>query len=317
MVRCGPMGEKIHKTVIFTGYRCNNSCSFCMEADKRDLPVRPTTEIKDEMISARSRGADYLELIGGEMTIRTDFVELVRFGSDLGFSTVMIATNGRMLSYDKLVKEALEAGLNSIVFSIHGHNAEIHDSLTRSPGSFDQLMKGMENVKKISREMGLRVSMGTNSCIVKQNYVNLPELGELIRSFDIENSEFIFVDCNEGGALNDFDGLVPRISDAAPHMRECLDIGKRDRVGHWHVRYVPLCHFPDHLDQISELQEVEKFRTEHIAQDFRNYDVEGSRKEVGRVRTKKCTGCKLHGICEGIWKKYVDIYGDDELNPVK
>ncbi len=308
---------KTHKTVIFAGYRCNNSCSFCMEADKRDLPVRSTTEIKDEMIAARSRGSVYLEMIGGEMTIRPDFIELIKFGSDLGFSTVMIASNGRMFAYEKIARDALSAGLNSVVFSIHGHNAEIHDSLTRSPGSFDQLMKGMENVKTIAQEMGLKVGIGTNSCVVKQNYKNLPELGKLIRSFDIRNSEFIFVDCNEGGAFNDFKGLVPKISDVAPYVRECLDIGKKDRVDHWHIRYVPLCYFPDHLDQISEIQEAETFHTEHIAQDFQNYNVEGSRKEIGRVRTEKCKECRLYDTCEGIWTKYFEVYGDAELKPVK
>ncbi len=308
--------DKIHKTVIFTGYKCNNSCSFCMEADKRELPVRSTGEIKDEMMAARSRGADYLELIGGEMSIRPDFIELIKFGSDLGFSTVMIASNGRMLSYDKLVREVLLAGLNSIVFSIHGHDAKTHDQLTRSPGSFNQLIKGVENVRKIAEELGLRVSMGSNTCIVKPNYKKLPEIGKLILSLGIKNSEFIFVDCNEGGALNNFKELVPKISDIAPYARKCLDMGKVGDIDHWHIRYVPLCHFPDHLNQISELQEVEQFRTEHIAQDFQNYDVEGSRKEIGRLRTDKCKKCRFYGTCEGIWKKYVEIYGDGELKPV-
>jgi MoaA/NifB/PqqE/SkfB family radical SAM enzyme len=309
--------EKTYKAVIFTGYKCNNNCVFCMEADKRDLPVRSTVEIKDEIIAAKMRGVDYLELIGGEMTIRPDFIELIKLASELEFSTVMIATNGRMFSYKEIAEAALRAGLNSIVFSIHGPDDEIHDSLTRVPGSFNQLVRGVENVKEISKKLGLKVSLGTNTCIVKQNYKRLPEIANLIRSFDISNSEFIFVDCNEGGAFSDFNNLVPKISEVAPYARKCLDIGKKANAHHWHIRYVPLCHFRDHLNQISELQEVEKFKTEHIAQDFQNYDVEGSRKIVGRVRPKKCKNCNLYEKCEGIWKKYIEEYGDKELKPIK
>jgi radical SAM protein with 4Fe4S-binding SPASM domain len=99
-------------------------------------------------------------------------------------------------------------------------------------------------------------------------------------------------------------------------VHKCLDIGKRERLPHWHIRYVPLCYFQDYLDQVSELDEVKKFQTEHIAPDFTNLDVESSRAEVGRVKGKQCRQCKLNDVCEGIWRKYVEHYGVDELKPI-
>ena len=150
-------GEKIKKTVIITGYRCNNRCRFCMEANKRDLPVSKTSEIQREMFKARQRGTDYLELIGGEMTIRPDIVRLIKFAKKLGFSKIMMATNGRMYSYSELAEAILKAGLNSLVFSIHGHTSKLHDWLTQVPGSFSQLNKGVRNVRKISKKLGLDI----------------------------------------------------------------------------------------------------------------------------------------------------------------
>ena len=67
----------------------------------------------------------------------------------------MIATNGRMLSYEDFARTILKAGLNSLVFSIHGHTAKLHDSLTRAPGSFKQLNKGVKNVQKKIKEISL------------------------------------------------------------------------------------------------------------------------------------------------------------------
>ncbi len=309
--------KKIKKTVIITGYRCNNRCRFCMEADKRDLPVKTTQEVKKEMLRAYNGGTSYLELIGGEMTIRPDIVKLIKFAKRLGFSTIMMATNGRMYSYKELAEAIIKAGLNSIVFSIHGHTAKLHDWFTQVPGSFVQLKKGVDNIQEVSKRLNLNIHIGSNTTIVKQNYKFLPQIGEYIRSLNIGDSEFIFVDPNEGGAYNNFYEFVPQISKIAGYIHKCLDVGKRDHLKHWHVRYVPLCYFQNYLGQISELQELMTFHTEHVAPDFYNPNVEQSRQTIGRLKTKKCKECKLYDKCEGIWKKYLEQYGDKELKPVK
>lgn len=305
------MSKKIKKTVIFIGYECNNKCIFCINWDKRNIPGRTTSEIKKEMIGARNRGSTYLEMIGGETTIRPDIIELIKFAKQLDFETIMTATNGRMYSYSKFAKEIIKAGVNSLVFSIHGHNAKLHDALTQVPGSFNQLMKGIKNVKKTDLK-----NIGSNTTIVKQNYKDLPKIGKLVYKLGIRNSEFIFVDPSYGGAYKNFGKLVPKISNIAPYVHKCLDIGKKHNIPHWHIRYVPLCYFRDYLDQVSELQEVKTFNTEHLAPDFENRDVEGSRKIVGRLKPKKCKECIFYQKCEGIWKEYVKHYGDKELKPI-
>lgn len=85
---------------------------------------------------------------------------------------------------------------------------------------------------------------------------------------------FIFVDPVSGGAHDNFKELVPKISEAAPYIRECLDIGKNNSAHHWHIRYVPICYFVGYERQISELYEVKHFQTEHLAPDFKNFAVE-------------------------------------------
>jgi MoaA/NifB/PqqE/SkfB family radical SAM enzyme len=304
--------SKIKKTVIITGYQCNNRCRFCIDADKRNLPEKSTKEIIAEMISAKKRGTTYLEIIGGETTIRPDFLKLIKSAEKLGFQTIAMSTNGRMFSYPEFAKAALEAGLTDIIFSIHGKNAKSHDSLTSVPGSFEQLLKGLENLKRLGFK-----NLGSNTTIVRDNYKELPKIGEFLYGQGFRNSEFIFVDPGYGAAFHNFSEFVPPISAAAPYIQKCLDIGKRNHVSHWSVRYVPLCYFTDYLDQVSELREVKIFHSEHLAPDFQNFDVENSRKEVGRAKTEKCLSCKLFDRCEGIWKEYLKHYGGKELKPVK
>jgi len=281
-----------------------------VDKNKRRIKGKSSGEIKHEIVKAKKRGTVYLEFIGGEVTIRKDSIDIFSFASSIGFNTIALVTNGRMLSYEDYAKKLLSAGINHIILSIHGHTKELHDYLTQSKGSFDQLIRGMRNLREMEFD-----NIGSNTTIVKQNYRVLPKIGEFLLENNIRNSEFIFVDPNYGAAKENFHDLVPRISDIAPYVYKCLDLGREKSIPHWHIRYVPLCYFEDYLEQVSELDEVRKFKTEHIAPDFENYEVEESRAIAGRVKPDKCLTCVYYNLCEGIWKEYINKYGDSELKP--
>lgn len=307
-----PPPGKTQKLVLFTGFSCNSHCHFCIDLNKRDLPDKSTRQIVEEMVRAKAAGVEYLEMIGGETTIRRDFIPLVKTAKRLGFKDIVVVTNGRMLAYPEFAKETVAAGVTDLVFSIHGHDAKLHDDLTYAPGSFNDLLKGIENARK----EGLERIFG-NCTVVKQNMAVLPRIAELFLRLKIHHVEFISVDPTYGGAYTNFHGLVPRISEAAPFMREALEVGRKGGTRDFVVRYVPLCHFKDYLDQVSEIREVRTFRTRHWAPDFQNDDVAAGRIAAGRAKTDRCAGCSLYDLCEGPWREYVRRYDDSELTPVK
>lgn len=301
---------KTLRTVIFAGYSCNNNCGFCINRHKRHIPDEDSQTIIRAMAKARGEGSDYLELIGGEPTIRTDFLHLIRTAKKLGFEKIVIATNGRNFSRRPFARAAVAAGLTGIMMSLHGPTARIHDGLTAAPGSFQQLLAGISNLQRLGFP-----HIRANTTVVRQNYRALPALAELYLKLGLEAAELIFVDPSYGGAHSCFAKFVPKISQAAPWMRRCLDIGKAGGNPRWSVRYVPLCHFQSHQDQISEIWERKLFHTVHRAPDFYNADVAGSRTRIARVKPAVCEGCSLHADCEGIWKEYIRVYGDKELCP--
>lgn len=300
------------KIVLFTGYACSNRCVFCIAADKRSLPGRTTEELLTSVYCAKKQGAEILEIIGGEATIRPDFPALVRAAKKLGISQVACATNGRAFSDPALARAVVSAGIDSLIFSIHGPSAAVHDALTAAPGSFAELRRGLLNLKRLGF-----TRIGGNTTVVKGNMRSLPGLARLYIGLGIKTVEYIFVDPNHGGARNDFYRLTPRISAAAPYMRRALRLGLASGFDQWKVRYVPLCHFKGYEEQISEMNELALFRTEHWAPDFKNTDAAGSRREVGRRRTAACKGCARRDDCEGLWVEYLDRYGDGELKPIK
>lgn len=307
-----PPPGKTQKLVLFTGFSCSSHCHFCIDLNKRDLPDKSTRQIVEEMVSAKAAGVEYLEMIGGETTIRRDFIPLVRTAKKIGFKDIVVVTNGRMFAYPDFAQETVAAGVTDLVFSIHGHNAKLHDEMTYVPGAFDELMRGIDNV----RAAGLERIFG-NCTVVKQNMAHLPDIARVFLGKKIHHVEFIFVDPTYGGAYTNFHGLVPRISEAAPFMREALRVGREGGTTDFVARYVPLCHFSDDLGQISEIREVATFRTRHWAPDFKNDDVGAGRVAAGRSKTERCAGCSLYDRCEGIWNEYLKRYDDSELSPVK
>ena len=143
--------KKKNKKFIFVEeitYRCNNNCKFCyIDPQKRDLML-DVNQIKEDLKNARSRSIHRVVFTGGEPTIHPNLIEIVAYAKNCGFDKIHIISNGRRFADDNFARRIIKAGANIIVFSLHGHNAEVHDSITRGKGSFNQLCEGIDNVKK-------------------------------------------------------------------------------------------------------------------------------------------------------------------------
>lgn len=301
--------NKMKKVAIITGYRCNNNCRFCYDANKRDYPSLTTDQTKQRLTEARNRGCDYIDFLGGEFTIRKDALELIRFAKELGYKVIALTTNGRVLSYSDIAEKFIEAGLTDIIYSIHGHTPELHDFQTRVSGSFKQLVKGIKN----TQELG--IPFFANITLTKLNYKHLPQIAQFLVDLGCVNAEFIYVDPT-GAAYNDFNDIVPTVKEIASYIRQCLDIGMKNRIPHWHVRYYPMCYLFGYEDYISEAHDPFE-NVEHFGPEFENYDVESSRRSIARVKSLRCVSCKYVNRCEGIWKVYAEKRGLEELVPVK
>ncbi len=304
------------KTVIFVWYACNNWCRFCIDLNKRHIN-RTTEQILIDIYNAKKKWTDILEIIWWEVTIRKDFFEIMKFIKSLKFKHVYLVTNGNKLANWDFAKRFYEMNvINSIVFSIHWHTSQLHDKLVRTPWSFKKLIEGIKNWQKLWFD---KRKIWTNTAIEKWNYKYLVEIWKLIKELKCYgSSEFIFADPNVGWVHDNFEKLMPRISEAAPYMRKLLDWWNKNGMI-YRVRYVPLCYFVDYIEtnNISELQEIKIYsKVVHSAPDFKNEDVVEWRKNVGRIKPEKCKKCKLYNICEGIWVTYYKKLWDQELMPI-
>ena len=301
----------IKEANIVASYKCNQNCIFCCEGDQNRQKEKTTKEIKEDLIRAKKNNVQRVLFMGGEPSVRPDIIELVRYSKNLGFEEIFLITNGRMFSYEKFTKEIIEAGMNHILFSIEGHNSELHDKLTRTPGSFNQLIKGIRNVKNYGK-----VVVGTNTVITKINYKYLPEIANKITELltpPWDYFEFIFVN-PFGNAQKYFEEVVPRLKDIAPYIQKALEIGLRNGIKVT-AESMPFCYLKNYEKYTTELQMSEE--RSKITPNQEITDLNKSRKEECKVKGEQCKKCRFDPICEGLWKWYGERFGCGELIPIQ
>ncbi|MFA6988472.1 MAG: radical SAM protein, partial [Candidatus Gastranaerophilaceae bacterium] len=192
---------------IKVGFYCNNQCKFCVQGRKRDyLPAKDRYEVIKSLKESYDKGKREVVFTGGEPCLHPEFLLLVKSAYDFGFEIIQIQTNGRMFAYKDFCKKLINAGANQFSPSLHGPRAEIHDLLTEAPGSFEQTVQGIKNLKKLNQHIL------TNSVITSTNYKAIPDLATLLVDLDVNQFQFAFVHIL-GSADKNKDWIVPRKSE--------------------------------------------------------------------------------------------------------
>jgi len=288
------------------GFSCNNRCRFCVQGDKRlRLADLDTAELRIRLADARAH-ADNIVFTGGEVTLRADLLELVAHAKELGFGTIQIQTNGRMLAYRKNCEELIAAGANEFSPALHGHTAELHDYLTRAKGSFAQTSRGIRNLKNLGQPVI------TNSVITRSNYRHLPALARLLLRLDVDQYQLAFVH-PLGSALESFHSVVPRLTLVAQYVAEALDLGIHNRRVVM-TEAIPPCFLPGRERYIAEriMPETRVYDAKVVVESYTQY-----RLTEGKAKGPRCPDCAWNDQCEGPWREYPDHYGWDEFVPVK
>ncbi len=293
------------------GFSCNNRCVFCIQGDKRFRePDLPFDEIRRRLEKGRKDGADSVVFTGGEPTFRPEMLlDLVKHAKNLGYDLIQIQSNGRMFSYIDYCKKLIDRGANEFSPAIHGSRAKIHDDLTKAPGSWEQTVKGIRNLK------GLDQYVMTNSVVVKSNFKDIPSLARLLVDLGVNQFQFAFVHINEIIAVDGklIDEVVPRISEAAPYIRKGVRTGIDAGVKVM-TEAVPYCFMKGYESNIAEriIPEAHVFDGKLEIEDYTKY-----RWDKGKARGPRCEECTHFGVCEGPWREYPEIFGWDEFIPVK
>jgi MoaA/NifB/PqqE/SkfB family radical SAM enzyme len=112
-----------------------------------------TQEIKNILDQLAEAGVFFLVFSGGEVFMRRDFLELVEYARKLLFN-VKVKTNGVMI-HEAEAQRLRELGVEQVQLSVYSHRPEVHDAITKLPGS----LKRTVNTIRFLKSQGLKVTL--------------------------------------------------------------------------------------------------------------------------------------------------------------
>lgn len=294
---------------IKIGFQCNNHCRFCIQGDKRNKFPNKTAEEVKNILKKEKNNCDNVLFTGGEPTIQKNLVDYVKYAKDLGYKHIQIQSNGRLFFYKSYCIELIKAGVDIFNPAIHGSCSEIHDYLTRSPGSFKQTLKGIENLKSLNQEILI------NTVITKANYRDLPNIARMITFLKPAGFQFAFMHIPNTIQNNQelIKKIVPRYCQIDDYLKEGLRITTKAGI-ETKTEAIPYCFMKGYEKHIAENEapDANVYDANKIIKNFNKV-----RKTQGKAKGPNCQRCKYDEICEGPWRDYPEIFGWEEFKPIK
>lgn len=125
-------------------YACNLSCVHCLSSSGRRDPRELSTEQCKALIDEFQRmQVFYVNIGGGEPTVRSDFWELVDYATAHQVG-VKFSTNGVRIT-PEAARRLAASDYMDVQVSLDGADAEVNDAV-RGPGSYDMAIRALENL---------------------------------------------------------------------------------------------------------------------------------------------------------------------------
>ena len=264
---------------IFLGNQCSNNCLHCTY--KLEEPSLP--DLASITSALASDIKDGIELAGGEPTLRKDLSEIIHKCREHGYRRIKLITNGRSLSDIYFLENLLKAGCQLFEIKLWGSHQSLHDQLTRSPGSFFDTIRGMENMLSLPQEKFICVRIQ----VCQENCADLENIVATALSFGINRIIIARAD------------LRLEIHTVLPHIHNAVNISILNRI--WIITEgFPFC--------------VMRGIEHHIGEIYTGWQDTGGTD----IRHQDfCVECLFNELCPGVADMYISSFGSREFSPVR
>jgi AdoMet-dependent heme synthase len=133
-------------------YRCNERCVHCY-LDHDDHGELTTAECLAVMKELASAGTLFLTFSGGEIFLRPDLYEILAEARRLHFD-VSLKTNALLVTEERAARMR-EFGVRRVQISVYSDVPEVHDAITKVPGSLQRTLAAIP----LLLEQGLQVKL--------------------------------------------------------------------------------------------------------------------------------------------------------------
>ena len=316
-MRYTPPMEPDRQVEIQLGHMCNNRCVFCVSGQRtamREAFPLPEAPILAKLDEARAKGHEKLTLLGGEPTLQPTFFKVLQHAVSLGFSEIVIFTNGVKTANAEFVDRILATGGPfHFRISIQGATREAHELTTRKHGSFLRILRTLENLH--AREQRISINM----CVVRSNYESVDAFPELCTRFGVEQLHLDMMRPLDAGdrTEEELKNSMPDYTEMVPALTRMIQ-GFRTLAPAFDVNIgnLPYCVAPELLPYIHHDGEstatIAIDGDDTLSEPWDKYLV----KRRDKLEHEGCTSCLLSSRCSGFFETYARFYGMGALAPL-
>ena len=159
--------------------QCNSNCIMCPDSDTvRNTKENPDIKKLIEQVRCIPSDTNHITITGGEPGIlKEDLITLLKECKvNLSDTEFLLLSNGRIFANTDFVNKVKENIPNKIriAIPIYADNEKLHDSITRSKGSFEQALEGIK--KLLNRNIPVEIRI----VVLKKNYKELENIANFI-----------------------------------------------------------------------------------------------------------------------------------------
>jgi len=285
--------------------RCNQQCIICSNPPQENkLTLEKACELVDTLIED---GIEGINFSGGEPTIWEPLPGLIKYATENNVAC-RITTNAQKTSDKGFLEELLEAGLRQIHISIYSHKKDVQDHISQNPGSLDNIISTLENLKS-HRE----VYVSVNIAIFKQNVDHLAQtVNFIINNFPyVEHFSFNNLDPNTT-RVREHPEVIPRLNDMELPLFKAFNL--IDKTGRtFRISRVPLCYMAgfEHCSMETRKIVKQEGRSTFFLDERGKYEQTGFQHQHGEC----CKSCFVKEICAGLYRMN-EFYFEEELYPL-
>ncbi len=275
---------------------CNERCLFCNTPESSDAILSGPAAIYDAIARERTAGYEDVTFTGREPTLDDELPSYLRAAREAGYRTIRVQTNGTSFAHEPLLERLIDAGMNTTEISLHTIDAKTFRRLIGPPRLLDKTLEGLANLDK-HPDVTVHIV-----CVLTRS--NLDQLEAVLERLVRTHRRIAQITVSPMAPVGDGAvhlDLVPRLSELREPLqklfeqahRRALNVVIPSRCG------APLCAMPNGM---------ERFNAELA-------NVPGQTLEPSKAKSQPCRSCAHDPICTGVWRAYLERYGDSELRP--
>lgn len=183
-----------HEMLIELSNACNHACIFCTNTYMKRKVGRIDSGLLFRVLEeARNAGVREVGFYTtGEPFIHKDLEAFVRRAAELGYVYIFVTTNGA-LAVPERSKAVIDAGLNSIKFSINAATAATYATI-HGRDDFEKVLTHLRFVSEYRHSLGRPLRLSSSFVVNDLNRHEIELAKEVIGS--LVDEQFFF-DCNE------------------------------------------------------------------------------------------------------------------------